>query len=431
MKILINSITIFLFCSYCFGQKGIQLLPEFSLGQPIGAFSEETFKTQNGIGAGLHLEKQNLWKVFGIGLYAGYHSYTTDFSTAFPSQVNDPSFTSSVLFQGNNLNWKSLQLAIGPTINFNLTKKLQLQGFAKAGFARVSYPEYRYFVDVTTPTTEQFTLFEANTPSDVQSNFNFMMLSGFRFNYHFSRTFGVSLGANYTHIKGLTHRYTTRDIAITGNESPSVLYETLQNTPEQTKTYECNINTINGTIGIVINIGGGTKPPKEETQEEPDIPIEPSEPEEDYNCESIIYQAPGYNDYVILSKTPYAIFEWSDENSRPLKEDKAYQLNFYIKENGEYKEVDKRIMKSKRRYKIGLNPNKAYPDNVLYWQIVPVDTSKNEFCPEPTKMMRLLVFKDANEAKARLPECLKADVIKKRSDTNFFKKPKSNKNEKN
>ncbi|RFN58798.1 hypothetical protein DZ858_01580 [Marixanthomonas ophiurae] len=411
-------------------QNPIQLLPDFSLGQPIGAFSNETFNTKNGFGGGLHLEKQNLWKVFGLGLYAGYHSYETDFSTLFPNQVNDPNFTSSVLFQGDNLNWKSLQLDIGPTINFNLTQNLQLQGFTKAGIAKVSYPEYRYFVDVSTPTTEQFTLFEANTPNETQSNLNFMMLSGFRFNYKLSNTLGIHIGANYTHINGLIHTYTSRDIQITGDESPSVLYETLQNTPEITKTYECNINTVNGTVGIAITIGGGSNP-QVVIEEEPDIPITTNEPKEEYICERVIYEAPGYNDYVVLSETPYAIFEWIDENPRTLKEDKGYQLLFYIKENGEYKEVDKRIMDFKRRFKIGLNPNKPYPDNALYWKIIPVDDNESEFCPEPTKMMRLLVFENANEAKKRLPECLKEDVINKPVDTNFFKKPKSNEKKKN
>lgn len=405
-------------------QQNTQFIPEFSLGQPIGAFSEDTFNTKNGFGGGLHLEKQNLWKVFGLGLYAGYHSYTTDFSTAFPSQINDANFNSRVYVDYKNLNWKSIQVALGPTINFNLTNKLQLQGFTKAGIAKVSYPEYRYYVDGTTPTNEQFTLFEANTPKETQSNFNFMILSGFRFNYNFSKTFGMHVGANFTHIKGLKHIYTSRNIEISGDESPSILYETLQNTSEITETYVCNINSVNATIGITINIGGSTKPPKEQREEEPEIPFKSNTPEEDYNCESVVYEAPGYNEYVILSQTPYAVFEWSDNNSRRLKEDKSYQLIFFIKENGEYKEVDKRVMNSKKQFKIGLNPKMPYPDNALYWQIVPVNVSNETFCPEQAKMMRLLIFKDKNEALKKLPACLtqSEEVKTKPGSTNFFRK---------
>lgn len=407
-------------------QNPIQLLPEFSLGQPIGAFSEDTFNTKNGFGGGLHLEKQNLWKIFGVGVYAGYHSYATDFSTNFPSLINDNDFKSNLYAQGNNFNWKSLQFAIGPTINFNLTNKLQLQGFTKAGAAMVSYPEYRYFADVTWPTQQEYTLFEANTPSETQSKFNFMMISGLRFNYNFTKTFGLSLGANFTHIKGLKHTYTTRNLTITGNESPIALYEALENTPEVTKTYECNINSVNGTIGIVINIGGNSNPPKEEVQEQPDFPLEYNQPDEMYNCENLIYEAPGYNDYVVLSQTPYEIFEWTDTNTSTLKADKFYQLTFYIKENGVYKEVDKRIMNSKKRFKIGLNPNMPYPDNVLYWQITPVNANNETLCPENAKMMRLLIFKDKTEAKKKLPDCLmEEEAVKPIENNDFFRKNKN------
>ncbi|MBR9847524.1 MAG: hypothetical protein GYB35_16120, partial [Algicola sp.] len=269
--------------------------------------------------------------------------------------------------------------------------------------------------------------FEANTPKDAQSNFNFMMLSGLRFNYNFSKTFGLSIGANYTHIKGLTHTYTSRDLQIIGNESPDMLYESLINSPEQTKTYECNINTINGTIGIVINLGGHPDTPNEEI-EEPEDPILTEVLTETYNCSNVIYQAPGYNDYVVLSQTPYAVFEWTDENPRNSKEDKGYQLLFYIKENGQYQEVDRQIMKSKRRFRVGLNPNKSYPENALYWQIVPVDGNQETFCSEPAKMMRLLVFKNKEEAIKRLPECLtQEEAVMPKESTDAFKKLSPNK----
>lgn len=416
-KEILNIILLLAFFVSYSQKKQTQLFPEFSLGQPVGAFSNENFNTKNGFGGGLHLERQNIWKVFGLGLYAGYHSYDTEYNSLFPVQLNEGGIQSTLYVNWNDFNWKSLQVALGPTVSFNLTNKLQLQGFTKAGIAKVSYPEYRYYVDVSSPTPEQFTLFEANTPKDAQSNLNFMMLSGFRFNYNFSKRFGVSIGANYTHIKGLTHTYTSRDLQITGNESPDILYENLINTPEQTKTYECNINTINGTIGIIINLGSNPDTPIDE----PEDPILTEVPTETYNCSNVIYQAPGYNDYVVLSQTPYAVFEWTDENPRNLKEDKGYQLIFFIKENGQYQEVDRQIMKSKRRFRVGLNPNKSYPDNALYWQIVPLDSNQETFCPEPAKMMRLLVFKNKDEAIKRLPECLtQEESISPKRNTDFF-----------
>src|SRR5690606_5555577 len=119
---------IIMFLAYQANAQQTQLLPEFSLGQPVGAFNGDTFNAKNGFGSGLHLDRLDIWKGFGLGLYVGYHSYATEYNSLFPVQLNESSIQSTLYVNGNDFNWKSYQLALGPTINFNLTNKLQLQG---------------------------------------------------------------------------------------------------------------------------------------------------------------------------------------------------------------------------------------------------------------------------------------------------------------
>ena len=383
--------------------QNFQLTPEFGINNPIGAYKQNNIAAKQGFGLGLHLDRQHIYKAFGLGLYLDYSKNESKFTTAFPTSINEAGFASEIVADINKLNWKTYQIALGPLVQFSLSEKIKLQLFSKAGLAKVAYPNYRYYADVTTPVQEQYTLFEANTPTDKQDNFNFMMLSGVKLNYFFNQRFGVSFGVNYTHIKGLTHTYTTREATFTQEMDAIQLFETLANTETRTATYRCNINSINATVGVVINLGGGNT--NESIPEEVEETADNLEPQEAYECQSIHYKAPGYNDYVVLDKKPYTVFKWEDTNAKNLKKDTLYKLIFYIKENNQFVVVDERIMNSKKQFKIGLNPNKPYPDNALYWKIVPLNSQKESVCPNPRKMMRLLVFKTQQEANKTLPEC--------------------------
>ena len=157
-----------------------QLLPEFSLGQPVGAFSEETFNTKNGFGAGLHFDRLDIWKGFGLGLYVGYNQNESAYNTPFPNVVNETGFVSQVLVDNKASYWKSLQIGLGPIYSVNLSNKLSLQAYSKFGFAKVSYPEYRYYVNQTQPVQQEYTLFQTQEPEGLDSNFRLMLNSGLR-----------------------------------------------------------------------------------------------------------------------------------------------------------------------------------------------------------------------------------------------------------
>ncbi len=390
----------------CNSQENLQLLSEFHLANPIENASNASLNLDNGFGAGLHIDKLNIWGPLGLGGYAAYQKNDINFETNFPDLVSDPMFGAQLLEEGSSFQWSSVQLAIGPVLSLDLDKedKVSFQVFSKIGLANVSYANYSYTAAYDDPALNDITLFETITAPEDEIGINLTWVSGAHLNYMFSKSVGISLGGNFSIIEGVTHRYRSLDATFEEGGEPNILYETAISSTTSNILQRCRIKNINGTVGIIVQLGG--IPVNEPEEEEEILGEEQPENEEDaYVCEPLLYRAPGYNEPIILTKNPAVVFEWFDTNTRELKKDKQYQLQLFTKTGDSYTPVHTEILKGTTKSRVNMRNIPPPQDYAMYWQIVPASGNAT-ICAQPRKMMKMLVFRNQAEADEKLPECL-------------------------
>jgi len=247
-KYIITSFLI-LFTFKIYSQKeGIILLPEAGPSYPIGDFKSGKAFANHGLQFGLNIEK--MWGKIGIGLYGGYDKNDINFVDLLPA--DNPGLSIIKSRDITQYNWKQYIAGIGPVLKFDISRKFSLDISSKIGFAKLSYPDFRQYVNIGSPLNEIYTLYQTNN-EDVEKKLNLMLLSALRLNYKLSKRIGLSLSINYKNVRDVLHSYSYLNGDFNPDMSNEALIKTLQTAPTITEIRKCHFNSIGLTLGVSFN----------------------------------------------------------------------------------------------------------------------------------------------------------------------------------
>lgn len=390
MKSLYLLLLIFTSTYTLHAQSPWQLHPQAAYTLPAEGFrGDGLLSPEQGLRYGLHLDK--MWRNFGLGLYAGFGLNDFRPRNRPPADLSGSLLNYQSLSNFDALRWKGYQGALGPVLQ--LGKKFNIQLFAKAGATIFDHRAYTYALDVREPVERTYTLLSANNV-DEEKDYNLLLLTGLRVNIPLSGSIGLSLGADYTHIRDVVHGYTYLDAEFPPGAGEEEIIDILSTASTVTEVRQCHFNTIGLTVGLTFRFGKRMPRPPDIVDDEPDLPVLP-----EYPCEQLRYLAPGFNDVYTLQEKNQVEFQWADANVPGLR----YELVLYARIGGAYTPIHTETT-TQNRLTVDLNDIRGIANRELFWEINPL-LGGNDACPYSTNKMRIHVFRDKKAAREELPNC--------------------------
>ncbi|MCB0651768.1 MAG: hypothetical protein KDC85_10870 [Saprospiraceae bacterium] len=252
----------FVFCQ----NKGIRVLPEAGLSNPIGDFKAENVFAKRGVQFGLHLEK--MWGKFGLGVYGGMDMNDIQFDDVLPAGNSGLSLTKSENIVQNQ--WKQFLAAAGPVLKLDLSKKINIELTSKLGLAKVSYPDFGKFLEVGAPLNQAYTLYQTKNET-IEQKLNPVLFSALRINFKLAKRVDLSLSGNYKFVKDVLHSYSFLNAEFTPEMSNDALIQTLRTAPTYAEVRKCDFNSFGVAVGLSF-IFGKDKPKDKMDPPVPDYP---------------------------------------------------------------------------------------------------------------------------------------------------------------
>lgn len=365
--------------------KGIRILPEAGLSNPIGDFKAENVFAKRGYQFGLHLEK--MWGKFGLGIYGGMDMNDIQFDDLLPAGNSGLSLTKSeniVQYQ-----WKQFLAAAGPVLKLDLSKKINIELTSKLGLAKFSYPDFGKFLEVGAPLNQEYVLYQTKNET-IEQKLNPVLFSALRINFKLAKRVDLSLSGNYKYVKDVLHSYSFLNAEFTPDMSNDALIQTLRTAPTYAEVRKCDFNSFGVAVGLSFIFG------KDKPKDKMDPPV-PDYPE---------------NGAIITTQEADSLtLEWLKE--KPNVNKANYNLWLYqVREAGDqpdsliYQTKIKRSLEALLPEEIKLNSGASYK-----WKVQAVDDSALKACLEGCYSV---------EAEFRVSGSSIECILKKKLDAGFY-----------
>lgn len=358
-------LVIFLFLSFFANSQNekFRILPEAGISNPSGDLKANNAFAKRGHQVGLNLDL--LFGKIGLGLYGGLDKNNINFTDNLPTNISTLSRSSDI----KKYDWKQLMAGLGPVIQFDFTKKFNIELAPKIGFAKFIYPDYRQYAEMGSPINKGYILYQTRN-EDIEKKYNLALLAALRLNFKISKSLDFSVSGNYKNVGKVLHSYTYLLGDFNPNMTQGQLIEVLRKAKTVTEIRECNFNTFGLVAGLSFKFGGGKKKPKEENHEK-EIMDPP------------MLEFPEDSASISFVQADSLVLKWIKEN--PNVENANYNLWLYKVADSAIRKNDTLLLQTKviKELQFQLAKRIKFEEGQTYrWLVQATDDNKLRPCPD-------------------------------------------------